>query len=164
MTYIIKRFFWAVLLAGAVLGAVGGFFTASFSVSDALAESHEGTRKFGTSPLTELKGVGPTGDSLGQAPRDPRAIIFDLVKIVLALIGIILTVLIIYAGYLWLTAGGNEEQVKKAKATLLNTVIGLIVISVSYAAVTFVINKIAVQEPGGLDCTPAERQINPLCK
>lgn len=163
MTYIIKRFFWAVLLAGAVLGAVGGFFTASFSVSEALAQS-EGGRQFGTNPLTELKGASPTPSSFGQAPRDPRAIIFDMIQIVLGLIGIILVVLIIYAGYLWFTAGGNDEQVKKAKATLLNTIIGLIVISISYAVVTFVISNIAVQEKGGLDCSAEAAQFNPLCK
>jgi len=60
----------------------------------------------------------------------------------LALIGIIFLVYIIYAGYLWLGASGNEEQVKKAKEQIQNAIIGLIVVVGSYAIVNFVLNAL----------------------
>lgn len=43
-------------------------------------------------------------------------------------LGIIFLVLIIYAGWLWLTAGGNDEQITKAKALMKNAVIGFVVV------------------------------------
>lgn len=51
-------------------------------------------------------------------------------------------VLIIYAGILYLTAGGNEEQTKTAKTILVNAVAGLIVILISLALVNWVRNII----------------------
>jgi hypothetical protein len=39
---------------------------------------------------------------------------------------------IIYGGYLWMTAGGKEEQVTQAKKWITNSVIGLIIIGFAY--------------------------------
>ncbi len=55
-----------------------------------------------------------------------------------ALIGVIFLIYIIYAGYLWLSAQG-EEQVKKAKEQIRNAVLGLIIIVSSYAIVSFIL-------------------------
>jgi hypothetical protein len=35
--------------------------------------------------------------------------------VALGLVGIVVLVLVIYAGYLWMTAAGNEDQVETAK-------------------------------------------------
>ena len=51
-------------------------------------------------------------------------------------------VLVIYAGVLYLTAGGNEEQTKRAKTILIDAVAGLIVILISLALVNWVENII----------------------
>jgi amino acid transporter len=56
----------------------------------------------------------------------------------LGLLGIIFIILIIFAGYNWLTAGGDEEKVTKAKQTLTRAVIGLIIIVGAYAITYFV--------------------------
>src|SRR3989344_1595220 len=59
--------------------------------------------------------------------------------------------MIIYGGYTWMTAAGNPDNVDKGKRILVNAVIGLVVILISYAVVTFVINRFgaATQEPVG---------------
>jgi len=51
-------------------------------------------------------------------------------------------VLVIYAGVLYLTAGGNEEQTKRAKTILIDAVAGLIVILIAFALVNWVGNII----------------------
>jgi len=51
-------------------------------------------------------------------------------------------VLVIYAGVLYLTAGGNEEQTKRAKTILIDAVAGLIVILIAFALVNWVKNII----------------------
>lgn len=63
----------------------------------------------------------------------------------LGLLGIIFIVLIIYAGYNWMTAGGDEEKVTLAKQTLARAVIGLIIIIAAYSITYFVFNAL----PGG---------------
>ncbi len=82
-------------------------------------------------------------DSAGYAqPQDPRTIIAQYIRVLLSLLGMIFFLLTLYAGYLWMTAGGNEEQVAQAKAYLSNGVIGLIVILASWSISLFVVRII----------------------
>lgn len=67
-------------------------------------------------------------------------VIGNVIKIVLTLVGIITVIIIVYAGSLWMTAGGNEDQVKKAKQWLKNAVIGLALILAAYAIADFAVS------------------------
>jgi len=51
----------------------------------------------------------------------------------IGLLGIIFVVLIIYAGYNWMTAAGDSGKVDKAKETLWRAVIGLVITVGAYA-------------------------------
>ncbi|HNW55904.1 MAG TPA: hypothetical protein PKN62_02400 [bacterium] len=64
--------------------------------------------------------------------------IATLIKTALGLLGFIFVVLAIYAGFLWMTAGGNETNIKKAKSIMTNAVIGLIIIVSAYAVTWFI--------------------------
>ncbi|MDP2736339.1 MAG: hypothetical protein Q8O59_00975 [bacterium] len=75
-----------------------------------------------------------------NAPRDIRMIIVDIIKIVLGFLGIIATVIILYAGFKWMTSAGNEENVTSAKKMLVAGVIGLVIILSAYAIATFTIS------------------------
>lgn len=66
-----------------------------------------------------------------------------MISVILGLLGIIFLVLTIYAGLLWMTAGGNGDQVKKAQQILGNAVIGLILTLSSYAITYFVIGYVS---------------------
>jgi len=72
-------------------------------------------------------------------------IIQAVISALLGLLGIIFLVLIIYAGYNWMTAQGDEDKVKLAKDTLTRAVIGLVVITLAYAITFFVFSSL----PGG---------------
>ncbi len=74
-----------------------------------------------------------------EAPKDPRAIIAQIIRIVLSLLGTIFFVLTLYAGYLWMTAAGNEEQVTKAKTLLFQATMGLAIILAAYAITYFAV-------------------------
>jgi len=50
--------------------------------------------------------------------------------------------LILYGGFKWMTAGGNEEQVGEAKKIIISGVIGLIIILSAYAIANFVVGAI----------------------
>lgn len=74
-------------------------------------------------------------------------IVANLINVVLSILGIVLLVIIVYAGALWMTAGGNSDQVGKAKSWLINAVIGLVITLAAYAISSFVIGALA---QGGL--------------
>ena len=54
------------------------------------------------------------------------------------ILGIIAIIMILYGAFLYLTAGGDEEKVGKAKKTVLYGAIGILIILVAYAAFTLV--------------------------
>ena len=56
-----------------------------------------------------------------------------------SILGIIAVILIIYSGFTWMTARGNESQVTKAKDNLFSVLIGLIFIVGAYALTTFLL-------------------------
>ncbi len=56
---------------------------------------------------------------------------------------IIAFVFLIIGGFLYLTAGGNAEQSKKGLSGILNAVIGLIIISLSYVILLGVVSLIS---------------------
>ena len=60
-----------------------------------------------------------------------------------SVLGVIFLVLIIYAGVLWMTAGGESKQVDKAKSILINTTIGIVITLAAYAITNFIFNAIA---------------------
>ncbi len=84
-----------------------------------------------------------------SASVEADAIIGVIVSMLLSLLAILFIVLMIFSGYQWMTAGGNEEQVKKAQSRIKNAVIGLIVVVLAYAVTAFVFKNL----PGGPQTT-----------
>ncbi len=82
---------------------------------------------------------GGIGDDPSQGVAQIVALIINSV---LGLLGVIFLVLIIYAGFLWMTATGNDEQVTKAKNILIRAIIGVIIIVAAYAISFFVLSAV----------------------
>jgi len=66
--------------------------------------------------------------------------ISSIITAVLSIIGILFLILLIYGGYIWMMAGGNEEEVKRATQILTEAVIGLIVVLSAYSISWFLLN------------------------
>lgn len=64
--------------------------------------------------------------------------ITNIINFFLGLLGLIAVAFLIYAGVLMVTAGGNDEQVGKAKKIITFSVIGIVIILLSYTIVTFI--------------------------
>lgn len=56
----------------------------------------------------------------------------------LAFIGVIFFVLIVYGGFLWMTARGNDSQVGKAKDLIGAAIVGLAIVLMAYAITSYV--------------------------
>lgn len=66
-----------------------------------------------------------------------------VIKTILGVLGVLLLIVIIYAGILWgIISQGDPTQIKKAKALILNSIIGLILVFASYAISSFLLTQI----------------------
>lgn len=83
------------------------------------------------------------GSGAGLEDQDLTTTVGLLISVLLGFLGVVFLILIIYAGLLWMTAGGNPDSVKKAQQILLNSVIGLIILLSAYAISSFVINELS---------------------
>jgi len=81
------------------------------------------------------------GDNLGVAGTDLRVLIARIVQIALSFLGIIALILNLYAGFLWMTSGGDEDKIDRAKKILRNAIIGLVIILSSWAITTYIISR-----------------------
>jgi hypothetical protein len=111
------------------------FFLSTSSVS---AQAVGGASSF-TAAET---GVGVLQAPLGLPTTDIRVTIARVIRIGLGFIGTILFLLMLYGGALWMTAGGNSEQIDKAKKVITNGAIGLAIILLSYGITVFVIKSL----------------------
>lgn len=66
----------------------------------------------------------------------------QVVRALLSILGIVFMGYIIYAGQLWMTARGNEEQITKAKAIIRGSIIGLLIVMLAYAIAAFVVSNV----------------------
>lgn len=98
----------------------------------------------GTLDLTgKLKNVGGNaGYSSDVSENTLPNTVGNIIKALLSLLGIIFMSYIVYAGYLWMMARGNEEQLTKAKAIIRGSIIGLIIVLAAYAITQFVLVSI----------------------
>ena len=85
---------------------------------------------------------GNVGASTGLGTQDVRQTIGKIINVALSLLGVIVLVIIIYGGFLWMTAGGNDEKVGEAKKWIFGCIIGLVIILSAYAIATFVISNL----------------------
>ncbi|MDD5567112.1 MAG: hypothetical protein PHH01_02860 [Patescibacteria group bacterium] len=77
-------------------------------------------------------------DKLGLE-KDLQSVVVKIARYAIYSLSFVAVILIIYAGYTWMTAAGSEEKVSQAKKIITGVVIGIGVIILAWAIVTFVI-------------------------
>lgn len=75
-------------------------------------------------------------------PQDIRVVVAGIMKVFLSLLGIIFLVLLVLAGYKWMSSQGNDEKVKEAIEQIKTAVIGLLVIMAAYGITDLVLSAI----------------------
>ena len=88
------------------------------------------------------EGLEATGDASGLQDTDLAELIGTIIKVFLSTLGVIFLLLVLYAGFLWMTAGGEGDKVDKAKTILINATIGLIITLGAYAITAFIISAL----------------------
>ena len=87
------------------------------------------------------------GEKSGLAPdsgtKTTYAIMGSYINGLLALMGLLFLVLMIYGGFTWMTAAGNEDKVKKAKGIVKGAAIGIALILLALVITNFILSAIA---------------------
>ncbi|HAZ29089.1 MAG TPA: hypothetical protein DCY48_04960 [Candidatus Magasanikbacteria bacterium] len=118
-------------------------------------------------------GVSEVEQGISLNGTDIRIIIGKIIRVLLGLVGIVLLGIILYGGYLYMTSQGEEDKITRAKQTIINGVIGLVIILSALTIVQFLLKALTGgggDGGGGCvgpDCpkTPftCDPMIDPLC-
>lgn len=81
--------------------------------------------------------AGNAGYSGGSPDEFPETI-GKYISIFLSFLGVIFLILMIYGGFLWMTAAGEESKVEDARKIIRNAIIGLVIIISAYGITEFV--------------------------
>lgn len=81
------------------------------------------------------------GTTFGLGSADLQSTVIKIIQWVLGFLGLIAVLMILYGGFTWMTAGGNEDKVSTAKKIITAAVVGLIVVLLAWAIVTFVVGQ-----------------------
>lgn len=69
-------------------------------------------------------------------------VIGKVIGIALTFLGALFLILMIYGGYIWMMARGNEEETNKAKSIIKNALIGLIIVLATYVISEFLLQTL----------------------
>ena len=89
------------------------------------------------------------------------AIIGDVIKTLLSFVGVIFLVLMVYAGFIWMNARGDERQIEKAQSIIRAAIFGLIITVGAYSITAFVVPRIVERTSGPASAPPAAQQNPP---
>lgn len=82
-----------------------------------------------------------SGYNPGNEPSlDQR--ISSIIGIFLSFLGVIFMVLMLYGGFNWMTAAGDEQKIDKAKDTIREAIIGIVIVIAAYAISIFVVGRL----------------------
>jgi len=103
----------------------------------------EGSLKDASTNLETTAGkAGTTG------LKDLPSLVGTIINVALTMVGLIFLIFMVYAGYLWMTAAGEEEKVKSAQNIIKTCVIGLVIVLSAYAITYLLTNYLPTKLPG----------------
>ncbi len=81
-------------------------------------------------------------DATGLGTADLKETIGNLIRVALSFLGVVAVCIVLYGGFKWMTAGGNDEKVGEAKRLMISGLVGLAIIMSAYAITSFVISSV----------------------
>ncbi len=125
---------------GYALGAVFGLALAAPALlhgGTVFAQALEPGQLFGgTTPDDFASAAGVNNANLPD-------VIANIIRIILGFLGIVAVVIVLFGGFKWMTAGGNDDKVTEAKQLIIQGIIGMVIIFSAFAIASFVVNSIS---------------------
>lgn len=85
--------------------------------------------------------IDPNSIGLTNPPKDPNSVITNTLNTVYMWAGILCVIIIVIAGYYFVTSSGDAAGVKRAKQAIIGASVGIIVIIMAFAITQFVIGR-----------------------
>lgn len=95
--------------------------------------------------VNEFQGAAKVGT------RELEEVVGSIIKGALSLLGVVFFGLMVWAGYLWMTAHGEEDKITQAKKMISGAIIGLAIVLAAYAVTTFVVGRLTSADVGVLN-------------
>jgi hypothetical protein len=91
-------------------------------------------------PLTVSAQFAPPEVEDTGLPEDSNVneLLLRIINILLAIVGLVAVLFLIIGGFRYITAGGNEETAEAGKKTIINAIIGIVIVILSFVIVRVV--------------------------
>ena len=93
--------------------------------------------------FSDVFGLSSVQAGLSLGSGSPLLIVVRLINVALGFLGIITVIMILYGGMLWMFSGGDEDKLKKARSSLIGTIIGLLIILSANSIINFIIQSLS---------------------
>ena len=125
--FYVKSFFISIIVVLFVAGGAGAqkFLEQSYYDAEKMAGS---------------AGYSPTSE--GNTQSDLIETIMNVVNVILGLIGVVLTMIILWAGWQYMMAGGDQKQIEESVLRIRNAIIGLAIILSAYGITILVFSSL----------------------
>ncbi len=106
------------------------------------------TFAFALAPLAFGAFQDPCASGTGGLPCDTSisSFIIKIINIALTVAGLIAVLFLIVGGFRYITSAGNEETAEQAKKIITNSIIGIVVIILSFVIVRVISNALINQQ------------------
>ncbi len=104
----------------------------------------------GAGTSTDIFGIDKVEKDIPLGKTDFTETITGIINVLLGLLGVVAVVIILIAGFKWMTAGGNDDKVSEARKMLFAGIIGLAIILSAWAIARFVLVQLG-QATGATD-------------
>lgn len=84
----------------------------------------------------------------GIGTENPATVTVNIIEWVLGILGLIAVTLILYGGFTWMTAGGEEKRIETAKGILKAAIIGLVIVMTAYGVAQYVFEQLLTATGG----------------
>lgn len=91
---------------------------------------------------TTINVTPEAAENIGLGNAGPEELVVSVINWVLGFLAIVAVIIIIYGGFIWMTAAGNEEKTEKARKLLIAALIGLLIILAAWGLATYAINNL----------------------
>ncbi len=86
--------------------------------------------------------VTPPNQFVRAGETNVGTLIVQILQVFLSIVGLVAVVFLVWGGFKYMTSSGDEEKVKAAKGTIINALIGLIIVVLAFALVRVIYNLI----------------------
>jgi hypothetical protein len=91
--------------------------------------------------LSQIRSPFISGGAITSS-TDLVQMIAEIIRLLLIISGAVAVLFVVVGGFWYLTSAGNEEQAEKGKNTVVNAIIGIVIIILAYVIINAVVGTL----------------------